>query len=195
MQTFQYFLEQYHASSCIPLIVIMLTIGGLGNMINWIISPAKGLLIAAQHGFLPHYLLNTNAHGVAPRILIIQAICVTLTCLVFLILPNSNAIYWLFTSLSTEIYIMMYIVMFAAAIFLRLNNKNRKLNILNNQYYYIACVIGLLGCITTFIIGFFPPETALQLSNSKAFLATFITGLIITVLPAIILCHRNKHKI
>ena len=115
MQAFNNFFQAYHLEFLMPLIVVMLLCGSLGSMVNWIISPAKGLLMAADHDFLPHWLYRLNKHGIASRILILQAILVTLLCGGFLLLPSVNAIYWLFTDLSTELYMMMYVMMFLAA--------------------------------------------------------------------------------
>ena len=115
MQAFTDFFQAYHLTALMPAVIILLLIGSLGSMINWIISPAKGLLLAANHGFLPQSLYSLNRHGVASRILLLQAVLVTLLCGGFLLFPSINAIYWLFTALSTELYIMMYVLMFLAA--------------------------------------------------------------------------------
>ena len=52
MQAFSNFLAAYHLSFLLPVIIALLLLGSLGSMINWIISPAKGLLLAANNGFL-----------------------------------------------------------------------------------------------------------------------------------------------
>ena len=97
MQAFHNFLQVYHLSYLLPVIITLLLLGSLGSMVNWIISPAKGLLLAADSNFLPHSLYRLNKYGVASRVLILQAILVTLFCSGFLLFPRINTIYWLFT--------------------------------------------------------------------------------------------------
>ncbi len=190
MQAFTNFFQAYHITSLMPLMVILLLLGSLGSMVNWIISPAKGLLIAANNGFLPHWLYRLNHHGVASRILLLQAILVTLLCGGFLLFPTVNAIYWLFTALSTELYIVMYVMMFIAAI--RLKSKfaslPRPFAIPGGRYgYYFTCVLGLAGCFITLVVGFFPPESSMDVGGTTHFRIVFTLGIILMLIPALLL--------
>lgn len=187
MKAFTNFFKAYHLGPLMPLIVILLLIGSVGSMVNWIISPAKGLLLAADHGFLPHWLYKLNKHGVASRILLLQAVLVTLFCSVFLLLPTINEIYWLFTDLSTELYIMMYVMMFIAAIHLKnkFPHKKRPFAIPGGYGgYYLTCLLGLGGCVITLIVGFIPPEESLQIGGASHFRLAFISGILLMLLPA-----------
>lgn len=196
MQAFSNFFEAYHLTAFMPILIVLLLLGSLGNMVNWIISPAKGLLLAADNGFLPHWLYRLNKHGVASRILILQAILVTLLCSVFLLFPSVNAIYWLFTSLSTELYILMYVVMFIAAICLK-----RKFAHLPRPFaipgkhagYYITCAVGLMGCAITLFVGFFPPAESLDMGSANHFRVIFSCGIVLMLIPAYLLYLRRKH--
>ena len=195
MQAFTPYLKAYHLSALMPLIVIMLLLGSLGGMVNWIISPAKGLLLAADHGFLPHWLYRLNKHGIASRILLLQAILVTLLCGGYVLLPSVNAIYWLFTALSTELYVAMYVLMFVAAI--RLKNKypskNRPFAIPGGRGgYYLTCALGLIGCLISLVVGFFPPESNIDVGGANHFRMIFIVGIALMLLPALLLYIRKK---
>ena len=195
MQAFSNFFEAYHLSACMPIMVILLLLGSLGGMVNWIISPAKGLLLAADNGFLPHWLYQLNKHGVASRILFLQAILVTLLCSGFLLFPSVNAIYWLFTALSTELYILMYVTLFISAI--RLKAKYAKLPrpfaIPGGRLgYYIVCLLGLTGCIITLIVGFFPPENTMDVGGTDHFRLVFTGGIVLMLIPAVLLYWRKK---
>ena len=70
LQAFSYFFNYYHIGYLMPVLVLTLLLGSLGSMINWIISPAKGLLMAADHGILPKWLYQLNRHGIASRVLL-----------------------------------------------------------------------------------------------------------------------------
>jgi amino acid transporter len=194
MQAFTNFFEAYHLTKLMPVIVCLLLLGSLGSMVNWIISPAKGLLLAADNGFLPQWLYRLNHHGVASRILVLQAVLVTLLCSGFLLFPTVNAIYWLFTDLSTELYIMMYVMMFMAAI--RLKKKyahlSRPFSIPGGRLgYYFTCLLGITGCLITLVIGFFPPEHTMDVGGSDHFRLVFTSGIFLMLLPAFLLLIRR----
>jgi amino acid transporter len=194
MQAFSNFFEVYQLSFLLPVIVVLLLLGSLGSMVNWIISPAKGLLLAADNGFLPHWLYRLNRHGIASRILILQAVLVTLLCSGFLLFPTINAIYWLFTALSTELYIMMYVIMFIAAIHLKNKYAHlpRPFAIPGGRFgYYFTCILGLAGCGITLLVGFFPPENALDVGGANRFRWIFSSGIVMMLIPAFLLYFRR----
>lgn len=195
MEAFSNFFQAYHMRSFLPFIVFLLLLGSLGSMVNWIISPAKGLLVAADHGFLPVFLHKRNDKGIASRILILQALLVTLLCGGFLLLPEINAIYWLFTALSTELYVLMYVLMFAAA--WRIKGKFKKLKrpfvIPGGKFgYFFICILGIAGCILTLVIGFIPPEESLNFGPALHYQLIFGMGIVLMVFPALVLLVFRK---
>lgn len=197
MQAFSNFLNAYHLAGFIPLVVILLLLGSLGSMVNWIISPAKGLLLAANHGFLPPFFYQLNRHGVASRILLIQACIVTLLCGCFLLFPKINAFYWLFTSLSTELYVLMYVFMFFAAFRLKLSHGHqaRSFRIPGGKAgYFFTCALGLLGCVITLIVGFIPPESSIDIGGVTYFQVIYALGIMILLLPAGYFYWRRSHS-
>src|SRR5690606_30062831 len=44
MQAFDAFFARYHLAWLMPVVAVMLVLGGLGGVSNWIIAPTKGLL-------------------------------------------------------------------------------------------------------------------------------------------------------
>ncbi|WP_298628012.1 APC family permease [uncultured Legionella sp.] len=194
MRAFDNFFQAYHLNWLMPILVFLLLLGSVGSMINWIISPAKGLLMAAKHDFLPQFMCKLNKHGIASRILIVQALLVTVLCSGFLLFPSVNAIYWLFTDLSTELYIMMYVLMFIAA--WRLKGKfpllKRPFAIPGGKIgYYLVCILGLFGCTITLIVGFIPPEQSMDVGGAAHFRRVFSLGIIMMLLPAFLLYLRK----
>lgn len=197
MQAFTNFFESYHLQGLMPVMVILLLLGSLGSMVNWIISPAKGLLLAADNGYLPLWLYRLNRHGIASRILILQAVLVTLLCSGFLLFPSVNAIYWLFTALSTELYILMYVFMFVAAIFLKMKFPElpRPFAIPGGRIgYYAVCLLGIMGCAITLVIGFFPPEESMDIGGADRFRLIFLGGIVLMLLPAFALLYYRRAK-
>ncbi|MDF1683572.1 MAG: APC family permease [Legionellaceae bacterium] len=196
MQAFSNFFDVYHLTSIMPVIIIMLLLGSLGGMVNWIISPAKGLLLAADQGFLPPWLYRLNKHGIASRILILQAVLVTTLCSGFFLLPSINSIYWLFTALSTELYLVMYVFLFIAAFKLKHKylGRPRHFSVPGGRIgYYATCVLGLVGCLISLVVGFFPPEESLDMGGTLQFRFIFAGGIILMMLPAgILYLYRQK---
>ena len=119
MQAFDAFLSHYHLQALLPWMGLALVFGGLGSLSNWIIAPARGLLLAAEDGLLPRFLAHHNRHDAPSYLLLIQALIVSVLSLSFLLIPSVNGSYWLLTALAAQLYMMMYVVMLLAAIKLR----------------------------------------------------------------------------
>jgi len=195
MQAFDSFFQAYHLNWFMPILIVLLLLGSLGSMINWIISPAKGLLMAAKNNYLPQYLCKVNKRGVASRILILQAVIVTLLCSCFMLFPTANAIYWLFTALSTELYMLMYLLMFIAAWKLKgkFPEMKRTFTIPGGKLgYYLTCLLGLLGCCLTLVVGFIPPVESLDMGSANHFRLVFSLGIVIMLSPALIILWRRN---
>ncbi len=158
MQTFSFFLKTFHMEFLIRVIPLLIVVGSVGGMINWLLSPAKGLLQAASHGFLPPFFAKKNENGVAVRILLVQAIFVSIFCLVFIFTPSINAFYWFLTALSTELYLFMYGLMFLSALKLGRPKQGSGVFWIPKGWRSVSCFIGLFGCLLTVVIGFFPPS-------------------------------------
>lgn len=197
MQAFTSFLQVYHLDWAIPVLAVMLLIGSVGGMINWIISPAKGLLQAADDNYLPHYFRKLNKNGVAARILITQAILVTLLSAVFFLMPSVNGSYWLLTDLSTQLYMLMYVLMFAAAFCLewRLKERDLTFNVPGGKLgMWSLCILGLVGTMITLLVGFLPPA-GINVGTALHYELVFSSGLIVMILPVLgFYWYRVRHS-
>lgn len=198
MQAFDNFFQAYHLSWLLPVIGVMILIGSVGGMVNWIISPAKGLLQAAENGYLPKVFAKSNKHGAAQPVLLAQAILVSLMCLAFLLMPSVNGSYWLLTDLSTELYIMMYMLMFLAAITIKLKMHYQTAVFMipgGKAGLITACLSGLIGCTLTFVIGFFPPS-GINVGSALHYHVVFSVGLITMILPIFLFyLYKKKHRV
>ena len=169
-----------------PVIALMLFMGSLGEMINWIISPARGLLEAGRNGYLPAIFLKENDKGVASNLLITQAILVSILCLIFLLMPSVNGFYWLLTDLSTQLYMIMYVFLFFSAWTIKL-----KMPILPNTFkipggklgMLVVCLLGIMGSSITIVVGFFPPAN-INVGGVWHYETMFISGMLFMCLPA-----------
>ncbi len=122
-ETFKVIFNQFGVGYLAPALLGMVVFGSLGALISWTISPAIGMAQAARNGYMPQFLGRNNKNGVPRNILFVQAAIITLLCLSIGLFDNMNDFYWYLISLSTAIYLLMYIVMFMAGIKLRRQNK------------------------------------------------------------------------
>jgi amino acid transporter len=187
MQVFRSLFVEYHLQWMLPVLAVMVVVGCAGEMINWMISPVKGLLFAAQDQFLPPFFTKVNKHGVAQNLLITQACLVSLMCMAFILMPSVNGSYWLLTDLSTQLYVMMYILLFIAAICYKYKNPNISAGFQiwgNKLGMNLICALGLIGCTVTLFVGFFPPDN-INVGGALHYVVIFSLGLILMISPAI----------
>lgn len=184
MQAFSAFFSAYNMSWIMPIIALMLILGGLGGVSNWIIAPTKGLLVAAQDGHLPPQLQQVNRHGAPTIILVYQAIIVTFLTAVFLFIPSVNGSYWLLTALAAQLYMLMYILMLLACIRLRYcaPEVKRAFTIPGGKIgLFIVTGFGLIGTLTTVVVSFIPPD--MDIGSLERYEGFLITGLLLMCLP------------
>lgn len=196
MQAFTSFFAAYHVSWFMPVITIMVLLGTLGSIVSWVISPAKGLLQAAQLGFLPVFLQQVNKHGVAANLLVTQAVIVSFICLAFLFMPSIGGSYWLLTALNIQLYMIMYVMMFVAALYLRYKfaHRPRPFAIPGGKVGIgVVCMLGLIGCAITLVVGFFPP-TGIAVGSVFSYEFLFIAGIIVMIAPTLFFyLYRKKY--
>lgn len=161
LQAISVFVKSYGISWTIPFIAAFMAIGAIGSVSTWIIGPSKGMLAAAEEGDLPPFFKKTNHYGVPLNLLIIQGLIVTLLSLMFLLMPTVSSGFWILSVLVAQLYLVMYILMFASAIKLRYSKPNvtraytipgKKLGI------WIVAGAGIIGASFALIIGYFPPS-------------------------------------
>lgn len=194
MQAFSSFLSAYHMSWLLPLIAVAMVIGGLGSVSNWIIAPTKGLMIAGRDGNLPPLLQQENKAGAPYAMLWGQAIIVSLLTLCFLVFPSVNASYWLLTALASQLYMLMYILMFIAALVLRYREPEveRPYRIPGGKIgIWLVCGLGVLSSSVVVIIGFVPP-TIIPVGNLFTYEGLLTGGLIVMCLPPFIAYHYRR---
>lgn len=197
MQVFSNLFNVFGIGALTPVLTLLIVVGSIGGMINWLISPAKGLLHAAEFGFLPSFFTRKNGAGVASNILIGQAVVVSLLCLIFLLVPSVNAFYWFLTALSTELYMIMYVLMFFSALRLHYKYVNRpKVFKIPGKHWgmWITALLGLFGCMTTIIVSFFPPDNV-DIGNPLRYLWMIGIGNLLTLSPVFLFYLYKRRQI
>ena len=188
IQAMQIFLDNYHLKWLLAPVVLMVLIGSIGELINWMVSPARGLFQAAEDHFLPKILLVKNKKGVSKYIGILQAIIVSIVAMAFLFMPSVNGSYWLLTALSTQLYMLMYVIMFVSAIRIeqKFPERAHRIKLLRPKALpYIIALMGIIGCAVTLYVGFVPP-VGLNIGTPLHYETMFVSGLFAMILPCLI---------
>lgn len=186
MQAFDAFFSHYHLKALMPLVALMLILGGLGSVSNWIIAPTKGLLLAAKDGHLPILFKRVNKQGAPVILLLVQAVIVTVLSGLFIFMPSINSSYWLLTAMAAQLYMLMYFIMFLAAIKLRYSSapKPNTFKIWGGvPGLLVVSSVGICGVLMTFLVSFIPPVN-LFIGSPLHYELTLIGGLLLMLLPA-----------
>ncbi|WED42101.1 APC family permease [Legionella cardiaca] len=164
-QLIDLFFNELHCGQFAFLINGLIAIGCIGTANNWVIAPIKGLSFAIDEGFLPTRLIKAKAKINPNRLLITQAIIVSIISTLFLAFPTINGSYSIMLNCATQVYLLMYIMLFVSAIKIVFNDKKITWTIL------IWASLGLLGIGLVLIVSLIPPSI-LHL-NSKLFYTVF----------------------
>jgi len=109
MQAFAYFFKAIGMPWLIPIIAFIALIGPCAGVSTWIIGPVRGILPAAEAGFLPPVLQIQNKRGVPVVLLFIQALVGTFLAMMFLYLPSVDTAFWLVSAVSAQFALCMYV--------------------------------------------------------------------------------------
>ncbi len=196
MQAFEIFFSSYSIGWILPIMGVLLIIGAIAEVNAWIVGPVKGLYATTMHGNLPPQFHKLNKHGVPTNLLIFQAIIVSISSCVFLFMPSLSSSFWILTALSAQTYLMMYVLMFIAAI--RLRYKKPKVERtyrvpFGNTGMWIACVTGIIASTFAFAIAFIPPGQ-LDVGSLLFYESFLIVGVVLmSAIPLIIHHFRKSH--
>ena len=159
--TFQTVFEHYHVGWLTNVMGLLVAFGALAGVMSWISGPSRGLLWTAQEGVLPCFLQKTNKNGVQINILIIQGCIVTLLSSLYIVMNDVSVAFFLLSALTVGLYLLMYMMMYAAGIRLRYTQPDliRSYRIPGgNAGMWLVGGIGFLAVLFSFIVTFFPPS-------------------------------------
>ncbi len=156
MQAFDAFFQYFDIGWLTPVIAVALISASLGGMLTWLAGPSKGLLmISRQEGYLPPFLQKLNREGVQQNLLVAQGVVTTAIALLYALIPNVSSAYWIFSVITTQVYLIVYLLMFTAAIRLRRTRPDHPRGYRAPALVPI-CVVGLLASACAMAIGFVP---------------------------------------
>ncbi|HET9139597.1 APC family permease [Actinophytocola sp.] len=187
MQAFSEFFGHFGVAFLVPIVAIALVCASVGGMLGWLAGPSKGLLlIGKRYGYLPPFFQKVNKQGIQVNILVVQGALTTVIGLMYAFIPDVSSVYWILSVMTTQVYLVVYLLMFVAAVRLRRSQPDHprgyKVPALG-----LMCAVGFLASIAAFAIGFIPPS---QFGDGDAgtYALIIITGIVlIGLLPALLL--------
>ncbi len=194
MQGFNDLLSPYGLKWLLPLLGVLTAFGALGGVVAWIAGPSKGLLATAQDGHLPPWLQHVNKNGVQTHILIVQGAIVTLTSLLYVIMPSVSTAFYIISALTVNLYLVMYVLLYASAIRLRYTRPqvHREYKVPGgNLGMWLVGAVGLAAVLFAFIVGFFPPSE-LPVGSPALYTGVIVGGVVIFLAAPFIIMTRRR---
>ncbi len=192
---FDNYMAAFHMSWFTPVIAIALAFGVLAGVLTWVAGPSKGVFAVGQAGYLPPFFQKTNRAGVQKNILYIQGGAVTLLSLLFVVMPSVESFYQILSQLTVLLYLIAYLLMFGAAIYLRYTMKDTprpfRIGRRGNWLMWLIGGVGFLGSMLAFVLSFFPPDQIPMGSNSVWYGVLFGGVALFVILPFVILHFRK----
>ena len=192
---FDNYFKYIHASWLSPIIAIALAFGVLAGVLTWVAGPSKGIFAVGKAGYMPPFFQKTNKVGVQKNILFVQGIAVTVLSLLFVVMPSVQSFYQILSQLTVILYLVMYLLMFSGAIYLRYNMKktDRPFRIGkkgNGLMWFLGC-LGFCGALLAFVLSFVPPSQISTGSNTVWFSVLIIGCVVVVGAPFVIYAMRK----
>jgi putative glutamate/gamma-aminobutyrate antiporter len=191
---FDNYFRHFHISWAGPIIAIALMFGVLAGVLTWVAGPSKGIFTVGKAGYLPPFFQKTNSQGVQRNILLVQGGIVTLLSLLFVVMPSVQSFYQILSQLTILLYLIMYMLMFAAAIVLRYKMKDTERPFRlgkGNTLMWIIGSLGFAGSLLAFILSFIPPSQ-INTGNNAVWYTVLIAGCIVMIIiPYVIYAMRK----
>jgi glutamate:GABA antiporter len=187
MQAFNRLLTHFGLAFGVPVIAIALAAGALAGLLAWLDGPSVGLLrIGRHHGFLPPYFQRLNRQGIEVRILAAEGIVITVIALLYAFIPSVSHAYWIFAVMATQVYMIMYVLMFIAAIRLRRSQPDHARGY-RAPALGLLCLAGAVSAAAALVIGFVPPSQFGR-SDPVVYAVLILAGILtIGVLPPLLM--------
>ena len=191
---FDNFFRYFHIPWAGPVIAVALMLGVLASVLTWVAGPSKGIFTVGKAGYLPPFFQKSNSHGVQRNILLVQGGIVTLLSLLFVVMPSVQSFYQILSQLTILLYLIMYMLMFAAAIVLRYKMKDAERPFRlgkGNALMWILGIVGFSGSLLAFVLSFIPPGQINTGSNTVWYTVLIAGCIIMVIIPFIIYALRK----
>ena len=194
MQAYQVIFDKYNLHFLTPIMGLLMAFGAIGGVMSWVTGPSRGLLATAKEGEIPPALAKVNKVNAPVTILIIQGIIVSILASLYLVMDNVSVAFFILSAMTASLYLLMYMLMFAAAIYLRITKPD-----LPRQFKIPGGIIGIslvggigfLGVTFGLIVAFFPPSN-LPIGKPSLYVALVSVGTLIFLCVPFIMQSMKK---
>ena len=194
MQAIKVMFEQVGIGRLFPLAGLIIALGMLGEINNWIPAPTRGLLVAGRDGALSKFWQRENKYAVHLRILIFQGVLFSAISTIYLFLENVQIAFWLMNVIPTMLYIIMYFLMFFAAVRLRYTHPEvpRRYRVpFGNVGIWMLAVVGSIAGAVAIVFAFIPPKQVPADGRVTYISVVTIGFLVFTIMPFVIYALRR----
>ncbi len=189
MQAFQMLFKHFNMEFLTPIIGLLMAFGAIGGVMSWVTGPSRGLLQTANEGEIPPLLARVNKQGSPVSLLIIQGLLVTVLSSPYFLMADVSVAFFVLSAMTATLYLAMYMLMFAAAIYLRTTKPDlpRPFKVPGGLVgMWLIGGIGFLGVSFALVVGFFPP-TNLPVGNPALYVGLVAAGMVVFIgMPLII---------
>jgi len=193
MEAFHNMLAVSGLAWLVPLAGLIIALGMMGEINNWIPAPTRGLLVAGRDGSLPRVLRKENRFAAHWVILLMQAGVVTATSSLVLFFDIQSA-FWLLNIVPAMLYLVMYFFMFWAGVRLRYTHPEipRRYRVpFSNVGIWVLSIVGTIAGLFAIVFAFIPPETV-PASERFGYITVVALGFcIFTIMPLLIYQFRR----
>ena len=131
-------------------------------------------MIARREGYLPPFFQQQNENEIPVNILVIQGGITTVIALLYALVPSVSSAYWILSVMTTQIYLIVYLLMFVAAVKLRRNQPDVERGYRAPALTFL-CVVGFVASAAAIVIGFVPPSQ-FESGSALAYGALILAG-------------------
>ena len=193
MQALSTMLDSVNMKWALYILAFCVAFGSLGGVLSWISGPSKGLLSTAKDGILPESLAETTKAGAPKNMMLIQGVIVTILACLYFVMKDVSVAFFLLSALTVAVYIIMYLMMYLAAIVLRKTQPNMERPYKAPALTLLAG-IGILAALFALVLSFVPPAQ-LPIGNPVSYIAIVAIGTIGFFIIPLIIAEKRKDKI
>jgi glutamate:GABA antiporter len=143
-----------------PFFALAIYVDSIGEIAGWMTGTPVAMATAGRDGHLPPRFAERSARGTAPATLVGQAVVGSLISLLFIVEPSVSSMFWLLSAMLVQLYLLMYVMLFAAALKLRRSRPEveRPFAIPGGRAGVgLVCAVGIAFSVAAFAVGFVPP--------------------------------------
>ena len=158
MQAFEAVFAHFGIQFLTPIVGLAIVSASLAGFMTWLSGPSKSLLLSSREGgYLPPWFQKTNPAGVQINILAAQGVVTTILALLFAFVPAVSDAYWMFMTITTSVYLLMYLWLFRAAMNLRKRQPDHPRGY-RAPALNLLCILGFASSLAAILISFVPPS-------------------------------------